>query len=172
TRRGLTLSAALAGAMLGPDASAAAVPTTLDTTTRRAAILFAGHQPMTGATTGRALALAEGGLKAMFLSRLLTMSGALLTVVVIGGVGLLAGLSARETRPEAAAPVEEPEKSRVDRQGDPLPPGVVARLGTQRYRTGDNGLHGVGFLADSKTIVSVTQEAHVLQFWEASSGKL
>jgi WD40 repeat protein len=126
---------------------------------------------MTGAASAQALALVEGALKTMFLSRLLTISAGLLALVLIGGASLLVGLAARETTPEATAPAQEEQKSRVDRHGDPLPPGAVARLGTERFRTGGFDVRGLGFLADGKTLVSATSAANAIQLWEASTGK-
>ena len=60
---------------------------------------------------------------------------------------------------------------RTDRYGDPLPEGAIARLGTIRFRHGGDGLRGLGFLADSKTLVSATFEDHAIQLWEASTGR-
>lgn len=59
-------------------------------------------------------------------------------------------------------------KPGADAQGDPLPPGALARLGTIRYR-----FAGVGsvFLPDGKTVVSVAQ-GNALHLWDARTGRL
>jgi len=89
-------------------------------------------------------------------------------VVLIGGAGLLVGHALKDA---VAGPVLQAEKAHVDRWGDPLPPGAIARLGTVRFRTTSGGFFsGLGFLADSKTVVSVTG-GHTVQFWEAATGK-
>jgi RNA polymerase sigma factor (sigma-70 family) len=167
TRRGLALSTALTGSMLAPEASSAAVPVVLADATVRATRLYATSQPLLGAVSPRVIALVEGGLKAMFLSKLQTaMAGLLALAVVIGGAGLLLSYSSRPASPPDAAPLEEPEKGHVDRLGDPLPPGAVMRLGTIRYRF---GYRLAGFLPDGKTVVSA--QDHAVQFWEARTGR-
>jgi WD40 repeat protein len=77
-------------------------------------------------------------------------------------------------RPAAAEPPAPAAdgRPRTDRHGDPLPAGAVARLGTVRFRSGGYGLEGLGFLADGKTLVTVPREGHVLQLWEADTGRL
>jgi len=69
--------------------------------------------------------------------------------------------------------IKWPESGNVDRQGDPLPPGAVARLGTVRFRTGSSfGFAGLGFLPDSKTIVTAAGDRHALQLWNATTGQM
>jgi WD40 repeat protein len=59
--------------------------------------------------------------------------------------------------------------ARADRFGDPLPPGVTARMGTVRMRHGGD-VWFVGFLSDSKTILSIAKD-DALRWWEAASGR-
>jgi RNA polymerase sigma factor (sigma-70 family) len=174
TRRGLSLSAALVGTMLAPGTSDAAVPGALADATRQAALRFALRQPLPATTPARALALAEGGLKAMVLSRLVAVTTGLLAVVLLGSAGLLIGYGGRAADPPPASPPvgSGGSEARVDRQGDPLPAGAVTRLGTVRFRTGGSGPRGLGFLPDGKTIVTAGYEAHAVQLWEAGTGKL
>src|SRR5207247_472784 len=57
-----------------------------------------------------------------------------------------------------------------DRYGDPLPPGVVRRFGTVRFRDGSTFLHNPVFTPDGKIIVTGNGEG-VLWLWEAESGR-
>src|SRR5208337_3084181 len=59
-------------------------------------------------------------------------------------------------------------QSRTDPQGDPLPAGVVARLGTLRFNHGDR-LNNLRFTPDGKTILSTG--GGILRVWEAATGK-
>jgi WD40 repeat protein len=70
------------------------------------------------------------------------------------------------------APVPLPPKqaTRVDRHGDPLPPGALARAGTTRWRHGDS-LTFLAFLPDGKTVVSAAQDGKI-RFWAVPSGRL
>jgi WD40 repeat protein len=63
----------------------------------------------------------------------------------------------------------ESDQLRVDLYGDPLPPGVVARMGTVRFRHGDS----VGWLAfapDGNTLASWTWD-NCLHVWDPATGK-
>src|SRR5262249_26564517 len=73
TRRGLTLSAALTGSMLASGEAAAGAPPALILATTRAAMLFAAGQPLTGAVTAPVVALTQGALHAMMLSKVVTI---------------------------------------------------------------------------------------------------
>src|SRR5262245_12210038 len=57
---------------------------------------------------------------------------------------------------------------RFDLQGDALPEGAVARLGTVRFRHG-NFIHDLAYSPDGKLLVSTSTDA--LRVWEVASGK-
>lgn len=84
-RRGMTLTVAALGPALTGHAVSAAVPTTLTETTIQAALQFAAGQ----ALAGPAVALAEGGLKAMTMTKLKIAAALLLGVVAVGGAGAI-----------------------------------------------------------------------------------
>jgi RNA polymerase sigma factor (sigma-70 family) len=172
TRRGVALSAALLTAALVQQA--AAVPAPLVAATLRGAAA-------PGAAAASITALAEGALHAMALSRWT------ITAAVLLGLGALAtgaGLAARQALAQTQAGPgprsgarEQPrpapqEQARTDRYGDPLPPGVVARLGTVRFRQDGWGMEGFAYLPDGKTLLTATREGHALRFWEAATGRL
>lgn len=60
-----------------------------------------------------------------------------------------------------------PKLPAVDRHGDPLPAGAVARLGTVQLRAGCEIL---SFSADGKTLIGV--EGRTVRLWNAADGKL
>jgi WD40 repeat protein len=58
---------------------------------------------------------------------------------------------------------------RTDAHGDPLPDGAVARLGSNRWRTGSS-IALSAFLPDGKSLLTVSQD-YIVQVWERDSGK-
>lgn len=56
----------------------------------------------------------------------------------------------------------------VDRSGDPLPAGAVARLGTTRFRH-QGAVRFVGYSADGGVVITLTGQG--LHFWDARTGK-
>jgi WD40 repeat protein len=76
-------------------------------------------------------------------------------------VGVLAFLSAWPGLAETPRP--------VDSQGDPLPRGARARLGTTRFRHG-GPVYLLRCLSDGKTLVSYGADS-MLRFWDAGTGK-
>src|SRR5262245_50027118 len=56
---------------------------------------------------------------------------------------------------------------RADRDGDPLPPGVIARLGTARLRH-IKPLDAVAFFPDGKSLASVGAS---IRLWDAKTGR-
>ncbi len=65
------------------------------------------------------------------------------------------------------APAEQ--QVRLDQYGDPLPPGVIARLGSGRLRHG-GPIWAVAFAPDSKTLASVSWDC-TLRLWDMADGK-
>lgn len=58
---------------------------------------------------------------------------------------------------------------KLDRHGDPLPAGAVARFGSVRLRHG--GLSGLGFTADGRYLVSISSTEDGFRMWEPATGK-
>jgi RNA polymerase sigma factor (sigma-70 family) len=167
-RRGLTLPAGLSAFLLGHGLNAAAVP---------AALADAALRATSKAPPAAVAALAEGAARA------LSPLKAWLAAVVLLGLGAL-GVSATlpaGSRPEAprpALPQPAPDqrplvaKAPAEAQGDPLPPGAVARLGTERFRQG----HTIGAMAvspDGKLLVTggTFYDWGGLDLWDAATGR-
>jgi RNA polymerase sigma factor (sigma-70 family) len=122
-KRGLALPMALAGSMLAGGIATAAAPAALTEATLRAALPFARCRPVGTKVSAGAVALAKGGLQAMFVGKLHALAAGLLVAVMLGAVALLAGPAAQQPAPPAAAPGQGTARDGVDRYGDPLPPG-------------------------------------------------
>src|SRR5262249_19845630 len=142
-RRGVALPAGLLAAGLAQGAAPALVPASLVATTVKAGMLLAAGGSMSvGGISAGVLELAGGAVKAMSMTTGMKAVTALLFVVGLGAAG--AGVAFQQTpvarQPEAKAvdggskeksqpqPRAE-EQARTDRYGDPLPLGVIARLG-------------------------------------------
>jgi WD40 repeat protein len=80
--------------------------------------------------------------------------------VLLGGLLVLALAPARGAAPPAGG-------VRLDREGEPLPEGAFARLGTARFRVGP---HALIELAPGGKTIAVVEEA-VLRFLDARSGR-
>jgi serpin B len=115
TRRGVALTAAALATALAGNAASAAVPAGLLTTTLRAAV---GYAAATGAASPAAVSLAEGALRAMFMTKLKVAAAVLSAVIILGaGAGWLwPRAQAEPPRPQPqpvglrSAPAEDPPK--------------------------------------------------------------
>jgi RNA polymerase sigma factor (sigma-70 family) len=184
TRRGLALSGAAVTALLEANALSAGVSAALVDATVRAAVCFTtGQAAAAGMVSEHALALAEGMRKTMLLTKIKIATAVLLTASLLGaGTTWLAHAGSATDAPahlDNAVTAEvvvarqavalEDKAAGTDAQGDPLPPGVRARLGTIRGRHESN----VGFIAytaDGRHLVTGTQ-AGAVRLLEAASGK-
>src|SRR5262245_24067387 len=83
------------------------------------------------------------------------------SLVVVGIVVVAAGLT------HAAAP---PGRL-VDRYGDPLPPGAVARLGTVRWRNMLYRMSTFAFLPGGKQLAT-TNAKGTLTLWDLGTGRM
>jgi RNA polymerase sigma factor (sigma-70 family) len=170
-RRGLTLSAAAFGAVLAATVARAA-PAGLVEPTIKAALSYAGGDAPAGLVSARAVALAEGGVTAMAKSFKIGLVLLLTFGLAFGG---LAGLAGR-LRPAPEGPAVQaagPPKSapaRAGAQGEPLPPGVTARLGSPRFWAGSAFLGALTFSADGRLLAALKDHREVL-VWNTATGK-
>jgi RNA polymerase sigma factor (sigma-70 family) len=121
TRRGLALAAAWVAAELSPGAIEAA-PAVLETSTIKAAALFAAGQAPGGAVSAAALALAERTIQTMLHAKLRIVAAWALALALLAAGGLAwNGWAAPEQppAPAAAAPGGEKKRPRKERMKKP-----------------------------------------------------
>ena len=89
--------------------------------------------------------------------------------MVAGAVGPRRGLT-QEPRPAKQAPAAKRD-ARVDAYGDPLPPGVLARMGTLRDFIGE-GSSRVIFSTDGKFVTASSEWFRPeVRLWDPGSGR-
>ncbi|HKI38151.1 MAG TPA: sigma-70 family RNA polymerase sigma factor [Gemmataceae bacterium] len=123
TRRGLALPAAGLTAVLAPSAAPAAL---VDATTQ-AAVVFASGQAA-GPLTGQAVALAEGVVRAMMLSKAKVVA---VVVLVLGALSLGACVCVQPVLAEKPGAEEAPALVRGSGDGVRMPAEAPAKLGLQ-----------------------------------------
>jgi RNA polymerase sigma factor (sigma-70 family) len=189
TRRGLAVSAGVLATSLSQNAASATLPAALVTATVRSGLLFMAGNAAAGVLSAEVVALAEGVLKAMAISKLKVAAAMLLAVGMLAagaGVAVHEAQVAQEPeakqaeRPKAAVKeAGQPERdrgtqARSDRYGDPLPNGALARLGSLRWRIGISGyaspVEVLAFAPDANTVASVSR--HGLWLFDKANGKL
>src|ERR1700682_5604761 len=69
----------------------------------------------------------------------------------------------------SAAPAETAKPAQPDTQGDPLPEGAFARLGTGRLRHWGSKISAIAFSPDGSTLAPVAGET--IRFWDPATGK-
>jgi len=158
-RRGLALTTGLT-ALLAEQALASRVTPALAQATAHAVIQSAS------ATTAASV-LAGNTLRQMATLRWKAVSALVLAVgILAGGVGFLSPQWEGKKSEENGTLQER--QTRTDPQGDPLPAGAIARLGTLRFNHGER-LNNLRFTPDGKTILSTG--GGVLRLWDAATGK-
>src|SRR5262245_45631886 len=128
--------------------------------------------PALVSATSRA-ALAALTAPAAWLS-LKSLAAATMLLTSLGTVALVAAQASRESeRPEvenpqppvAHAPGSLDPVPRVDREGVPLPPGVLARMGSSRMRPAS----AIDLSPDGRSIAAIGGSG--LKIWDAATGK-
>jgi RNA polymerase sigma-70 factor (ECF subfamily) len=118
TRRGVTLAATALAAALAGEASAAAVPGALVRSAARAAALAAAGRSLAGVVSSEVVALTEGVVRAMLLTKVKLAAAVVLGLVLLGGGGGVLGYRTAAGEPPGAAK-EQPERSRAGREAPP-----------------------------------------------------
>ncbi len=150
-KRGLTVPAVLAGGLLSTPSEV--MPATLVAAVTRAAV------------TRAAVTLLLGGA-----NKLLLIAGLVLMAAGVGaGVALTPG-DQPGPKPGVQVPMAVAPQPRVDAEGVPLPPGVLARLGSSRMRQ-TAMIRAVALSPDGRTVASADW-AGGLRLWDTATGRL
>lgn len=167
TRRGIGVSGALLAAVLCEQASSSAASATLVNATVKTAA---------GAISATVAALAEGAVRSLFLGKVKIAMVAALTGLLVAGMGLVvpAALAPPSAAPESpkplAAPLADKEKpARVDRYGDPLPPGALFHFGSVRMRH-TPAILSSALSPDGKLLATTSGRAVIV--WNLVAGKV
>jgi WD40 repeat protein len=64
---------------------------------------------------------------------------------------------------------QTPAAANTDQNGDPLPPGAIARMGSLRWRHG-SGVSYLAFTPDGKAVLTASQDG-IVRLWERDTGK-
>jgi uncharacterized protein (TIGR03067 family) len=136
TRRGLTLSGGVIAGVLSQNAAPACLPTPLVfSTVNAAAMVAAGQAAAEGVISAKVAALTEGVLKAMFLTKLKTVSAVLAATLLATAAGVF-------TYHAPAAGQREATQG-----GEPQPAGKVA----DKAKTDKDKLHGTWAAVSGET---------------------
>jgi RNA polymerase sigma factor (sigma-70 family) len=163
SRQGSSLAAPLLAAALTAEAEAASQP-----------LIQATIRGVMGNVSERVAALAAEALGATAMMKLkIGLALGLLLGIAAGGVAMLTPREPMTPLPQTQRPSEPPkaeEKAvlRVDRYGDPLPPGAVARMGSVQLR---HLRAHIAFTADGKTVISGGPDGRIC-FWDVATGRL
>jgi RNA polymerase sigma factor (sigma-70 family) len=164
TRRGLVLSTGVLGMLLAENARAVTPPLLAQTTLRTAA----------GSVPAPVLAIMEGVLKQMLVTKMKIAGALLLTLSLLGaGAGLLSAQGGPKAPPapaaEAALAKEAVAETPEDPSESPLPTGALIRLGTGRFRHAFT-LRGLAYSPDHKIIASGSLKG-TIRLWDAETGQ-
>jgi len=167
-RRGLALSAAGLAALLRGEASA--VPVALAQATLRAAALAAAGKALTGVVSAHVISTVEGTMRDLLVTRLKFLALLALGLCAVGaGVGTLGGAPPAPEAP-AAAPEGPKPKPKLDADGEPLPDGALARLGSLRLRHG-SPVTSVAYSPDGKLLATGSWDNYA-RIWDPATGRL
>src|SRR5262249_26340034 len=131
---------------------------------------FGTGRALAGVGSAEAVVLAQGFLRGAVLRRLALGVAVVLSLALAGGATLLGLRHEGEAREARGRPSGEAEvrPGAAARQGDPLPPGAVARLGTMRFH--HLGATFVAFPLDGKRLLSAGDDG-AARLWDVATGQ-
>jgi RNA polymerase sigma factor (sigma-70 family) len=183
SRRGITLSAGVLSTALAERVSGGALGALLTISTVKAAVyIAAGNAVVGGPISAGVMALAQETLAAMVATKVKFAAAAMIFCVAISGAGFVgyAKFYSQEGEQSGRTPTqrvqvdksgakEQASPNLADFNGDPLPVGALARLGTTRFRHGFVTF-GVAFAPNGKVLASAGRLGGGVCIWDVTTG--
>jgi RNA polymerase sigma factor (sigma-70 family) len=173
-RRGIDMSTVALAIVLGEQGRIGAAPAVVDATVK-AALSFGTTG--TAAVGAQVISLATKAIRAMTMLKVTTGIAAATMLGLLGVVGAAAAVlqASDPKKPPPGVPamidVVAPRdgEDQKEQDGDPLPAGAIARLGTNRWRH-DRAAAFAAFLPDGNSVVTVGDDM-TIRVWEYPTGK-
>jgi RNA polymerase sigma factor (sigma-70 family) len=182
TRRGVALAAGSVALIMTQKGSAAVPARVVAATVRLASLIAAGEAATVGGVSTSAALLAKGAIRGMTITKLKAAIGLIMTACALGtGAGWAAnqtwekhpppiGIKEESSQPgdkAGACEADETPVARKDFYGDPLPPGILARMGNSQLR---HMLADMRFSEDGTALISAGADGMVRQ-WDMETKK-
>jgi RNA polymerase sigma factor (sigma-70 family) len=180
TRRGLTLAEGAVAGFAAESAAPAAVPANLEEATRHAALALAAGEAAAAVAPAPVVAMMQGvaGVGAALKVKVAALVGVML-LLFSAGVGWVTLNELNEESavqaPDLPAVDRPPETKRpeakapTDQQGDALPAGALARMGSMRFRHGGY-VRTIAYSSNGKVLASSGNEP-VIRLWDPATGR-
>jgi RNA polymerase sigma factor (sigma-70 family) len=171
-RRGYAVPATGIATLLASAGAEAGVPVRLLSDTVRTAQWFTSKEAgIAGVISTRAIALAKGTFRALFVFKLKVAGAALVTAAMLGSGATMLLKAASQTSPPAQAVEHLPEArpDHADIAGQRLPSGVLARMGSTQLRHGDV-VSFAAYMPDGRELMTAGRDKTV-RLWDLATGK-
>jgi RNA polymerase sigma factor (sigma-70 family) len=171
-RRGHVVPAAGIATLLDSTRAEAGVPSRLIADTVRTALWFdSAEAGIAGVVSTRAVALANGTFRAMFVYKLKIAAAVLVTAAMLGTGATMLLKAASPPSPPIQAVEQEPatRPDHAEVSGEHLPSGVLARMGSTQLRHGDV-ISFAAYMPDGRQIVTAGRDRTV-RLWDLATGK-
>ncbi len=171
-RRGYAVPAAGIATLLASAGAEAAVPARLLSDTVCTASWFASEEAaIAGVVSTRAVALAKGTFRAMFVYKLKIAGAVLVAAAMLGtGATMLLNAASQVSPPiQAVQPKPEARPDHAEVTGERLPGGVIARMGSTQLRHGDV-VSFAAYMPDGRALVTAGRDRTV-RLWDLATGK-
>jgi RNA polymerase sigma factor (sigma-70 family) len=176
THRGISLGVGVFASVLSQSSTSAAT-TLLRRATVKAVLQYTAGKR--GTISAEVVALAQEALPMIAVAKARLAIGVFLALTMVAtGAALLAHqpvlsmddkAQPNQSKTATNQIQEEKKEPRLDRFGDPLPPGAVARLGTVRFRH-ELGVYSVAYSPDGQLLASGGPDG-TIRIWEARTGR-
>jgi RNA polymerase sigma factor (sigma-70 family) len=171
-RRGYVVPAAGLATLLASGGAEAGVPVRLLSDTVRTALWFASEEAgIAGVVSTRAVALAKGTFRAMFVYKLKIAAAVMVAAAMLGTGATMLLKAASQASPPAQAVEHEPEArpDHAESLGERLPSGALARMGSTQLRHSDT-VSFAAYMPNGKALLTAGKDKTV-RLWDLATGK-